>query len=157
MAAWFVLQRPAPIARDTGWGALFAILAAVWPFAFYQLLPDSENTPPLITGVQICALLLMAASMLTLRASFSIIPEYRTLTWKGPYRLVRHPLYTAYLLFDGAMAYQAQSLLAIVLWLAEYALFHTRAIFEERLLVRADPHYADYRRRVRYLFVPFLL
>jgi protein-S-isoprenylcysteine O-methyltransferase Ste14 len=157
MAAWFVLWRPAPIARDTGWGALVAILAAASPFVFYQLIPDYEKAPPLTAGVQICALLLMIASIVTLRASFSVIPEYRTLIRKGPYRLVRHPLYAAYLLFDGAMAYQAQSLLAILLWLAEYALFHARAIFEERLLLRTDARYAFYRQRVRYLFVPFLI
>jgi protein-S-isoprenylcysteine O-methyltransferase Ste14 len=157
IAAYFILRRPAPIARDTGWGALFAIIAAVWPFAFYQLIPDPGNTPHLVAGAQICSILLMNASIISLRSNFSVVPEYRALVRNGPYRFVRHPLYAAYLLFDGAMAYQAQSLFAVILWLAEYAIFYTRAIFEERLLLRADAGYAEYRQRVQFLFVPFLI
>jgi protein-S-isoprenylcysteine O-methyltransferase Ste14 len=141
----------APRCTVTGWGAVFAVLAGVWPFAFYQWKPDAEHVQAVIVAVQIASIVLMIASMVTLRSNFSVIPDYRALVRKGPYRLVRHPLYAAYLLFDGAMAYQAHSLLAVAFWLAECAIFHARTIFEERLLRRVEAHYTEYCRRVRYL------
>jgi protein-S-isoprenylcysteine O-methyltransferase Ste14 len=134
----------APRCTVTGWGAVFAVLAGVWPFAFYQWKPDAEHVQAVIVAVQIASIVLMIASMVTLRSNFSVIADY-------PYRLVRHPLYAAYLLFDGAMAYQAHSLLAVAFWLAECAIFHARTIFEERLLRRVEAHYTEYCRRVRYL------
>jgi hypothetical protein len=121
----------APRCTVTGWGAVFAVLAGVWPFAFYQWKPDAEHVQAVIVAVQIASIVLMIASMVTLRSNFSVIADY-------PYRLVRHPLYAAYLLFDGAMAYQAHSLLAVAFWLAECAIFHARTIFEERLLRRVE-------------------
>lgn len=157
LAAWFVLVRPAPTARDTGWGALFAIAAAVWPFVLTLLTEEPEQPPPLILAIQIFAVLLTLASIATLRSNFSVLPEYRNLVAHGPYLAVRHPLYAAYLIFDGAVAFQAHSAEAAALWLAGALLFYARARFEERLLTRANPAYTDYCRRVQYLFVPYLV
>jgi protein-S-isoprenylcysteine O-methyltransferase Ste14 len=66
----------------------------------------------------------------------------------GPYRIVRHPIYTSYLLeYAGvALSHLNQATTAVFLaWLAAVML---RVSYEERTLVAAFPEYVDYRRRV---------
>ena len=96
------------------------------------------------------ALALWAAR--SMRATrFSVLPEPRdggTLVERGPYRVVRHPMYAAVLVCGlGACIAHGDArhwlwfgLLGIVLWL--------KIRREERFLLAAYPGYADYRRRV---------
>lgn len=83
----------------------------------------------------------------------------------GPYRFVRHPAYAAknFAWWLGALPAViaicatgdwkaiAYSLLALTGWTAIYAL---RAITEERHLLMLDNGYAQYRRKVRWRFIP---
>jgi len=70
-----------------------------------------------------------------------------TLLVKGLYRWVRHPLYTAGLLFLWLTPLMTTSLLALNLGLSLYILIGS--VFEERrLLAEFGPAYADYQRRV---------
>ncbi len=65
----------------------------------------------------------------------------------GLHRWVRHPLYTAGLLFLWLTPIMTTSILALNLGLTAYVLIGT--IFEERrLMTEFGPAYADYRRRV---------
>jgi protein-S-isoprenylcysteine O-methyltransferase Ste14 len=74
----------------------------------------------------------------------------------GPYAVVRHPMYASALLYLIGMPLLLGSwygLLGVPLIIAGIA---PRAVFEERLLKRDLPGYADYMRRVRYRLVPGL-
>ena len=87
----------------------------------------------------------------TLGAALTPYPrpnEEATLVERGPYGLVRHPIYVAgllvflgYGLLSSVPATAAVSVLA-VLW-------HFKASVEERHLTQRFPGYAEYRRRVR--------
>lgn len=89
--------------------------------------------------------------------NFNVHPEPRAggrLVREGPYRWIRHPMYSALLLAGlgvviGAGGWSAVTLaaLATVLWL--------KARLEEAGMRAAHPDYADYERRTR-RFVPFL-
>jgi protein-S-isoprenylcysteine O-methyltransferase Ste14 len=92
----------------------------------------------------------------TLGDSLTPYPKPRedgVLVQTGPYRLVRHPIYTAgTLVFVGAAlaasipATIAAALLAVLWWF--------KAGVEERLLRERFPDYGEYRRRVpRRLFL----
>ena len=100
-----------------------------------------------------------AAAVALRRTRFSVMPEPRpggSLVERGPYRLVRHPMYAAVLL-SGLGAALCRGDPSHGLWLALLALVLWAKIRrEERLLVAAYPAYADYRRRVGAL-VPGLL
>jgi len=72
----------------------------------------------------------------------------------GPYAVVRHPMYAAALLYLVGMPLLLGSwygLLIVPLMIAGMA---PRAVFEERLLKRELPGYADYMTRVRYRLIP---
>jgi protein-S-isoprenylcysteine O-methyltransferase Ste14 len=72
----------------------------------------------------------------------------------GPYSVVRHPMYASALLYLIGMPLLLGSwygLLLVPLFVLGMA---PRAVFEERLLERNLPGYADYMSRVRYRLIP---
>jgi len=72
----------------------------------------------------------------------------------GPYAVVRHPMYAAsvlYLVGTPLLLGSWYGLLVVPLMVAGIAL---RAVFEERLLKRELPGYAEYTMRVRHRLVP---
>jgi len=75
---------------------------------------------------------------------------------RGPYSLVRHPMYTgAALLFVG-MPLWLESYAATMLASVPIGLLVLRILVEERFLRRELKGYDAYTRRVRYRLIPFL-
>lgn len=75
----------------------------------------------------------------------------------GPYRYVRHPLYTSYCIFWIACAVIANSVAGWVLAIAICALYHRAAFSEERALLASDlgARYRAYRERTGLLMPRF--
>jgi protein-S-isoprenylcysteine O-methyltransferase Ste14 len=98
-----------------------------------------------LLAVGACAWLL--ASVLALGRCFGILPEARGLVTRGPYRLVRHPVYLGEILALLGLTVSsgtASSILALVLFVAAQAV---RMRLEERALTAAFPDYALYAAR----------
>jgi protein-S-isoprenylcysteine O-methyltransferase Ste14 len=73
----------------------------------------------------------------------------------GPFRLVRHPIYTGGLgLFLGYALFTSVAALVLALGLA--VLWAAKLRVEERLLAEVYDGYAAYRRRVRWRLVPLV-
>jgi protein-S-isoprenylcysteine O-methyltransferase Ste14 len=73
----------------------------------------------------------------------------------GPYRLVRHPMYLAVLLFTAAFAVAGDAW-QWALWAGLAAVLTAKARREERGLSLVHPGYADYRACTRAI-IPFVL
>jgi len=67
----------------------------------------------------------------------------------GPYRYVRHPIYSAVLCAAAGWALAWQSLWGLGFLPLFLAFFDSKARREERWLAEKYPHYAVYRQRVR--------
>lgn len=96
-----------------------------------------------------------AASMLALGRSFAVLPGARELVARGPYGLVRHPMYLSELVMFVALvlplpAWQSVALISLV----SVALMW-RICAEERVLA-ALPEHARYVQRVRARLVPMV-
>lgn len=74
----------------------------------------------------------------------------------GPYTHVRHPMYSAMILFFTGVALLLGSWWGVVMVPLFIALFAVRIGIEERTLRDGLPGYADYATRVRYRLVPGL-
>ncbi len=72
----------------------------------------------------------------------------------GPYAIVRHPMYTASLVFYAVTAIALGSWWALVPALLLVPVFVLRILNEEEVLVRDLPGYAAYRGKVRYRLLP---
>lgn len=106
--------------------------------------------------LSLLGLLLGAWSWISLERAASPFPRPREggrVIEGGPYAFVRHPMYTAGVLFFLGYAL-ATSPAALVPVAALAVLFRAKAGLEEELLARRYPEYADYRERVGGAFVP---
>ena len=90
--------------------------------------------------------------------NFNIRPAPKAggrLVQHGPYRWVRHPMYSALLLLAAGCALALATLSAWGLWLALLAVLRIRPRWKKAWMTRA-PDYAGYRARTR-RFLPWLL
>jgi protein-S-isoprenylcysteine O-methyltransferase Ste14 len=74
----------------------------------------------------------------------------------GPYRWVRHPMYTGFHLFFLGTPLLLGSVYGLVLSFMLIGLFVRRAVLEERFLRRALPGYDAYAAKVTSRFIPHL-
>jgi protein-S-isoprenylcysteine O-methyltransferase Ste14 len=72
----------------------------------------------------------------------------------GPYRHVRHPMYSAMLVFFPAIALLLGSWWGLVLSSALLGLFVLRTILEDRMLRTELAGYREYAQGVRYRLIP---
>jgi protein-S-isoprenylcysteine O-methyltransferase Ste14 len=123
------------------------------------VLMRANSVPASLLSDQMTALLsatglvLVVLGKMTLGRSFGVVPANRGVVVRGPYALVRHPIYTGYLITHAAflLAHPAPWNLSIVL-VADTALI-VRALMEERVL-SADASYRQYCQRVGWHLVP---
>jgi len=116
---------------------------------------DGSNTvPDVITAIASGAgLAIVIVGKVALGRSFGIAPANRGVVVRGPYLLVRHPIYAGYLVTHVAflVAHPTPWNIAVLL-VADGALV-VRALIEERVL-SADADYQSYCRRVGWHLVP---
>jgi hypothetical protein len=112
------------------------------------LAPDAGTAAASALG-----LVLVIAGKLTLGRSFGIVPANRGVVVGGPYALVRHPIYTGYLVTHGAFVAAHPSLWNICVVLCADTALVVRALMEERML-GGDDRYRAYCRRVVWHLIP---
>ncbi len=148
------LSRPTPRERARDPLAIVACaiaMALVLPVGG----PGRDTSTALVFAGDLLAVLSctwLLASVLALGRCFGVLPEARGLVTRGPYRLVRHPVYLGEI---GALL--GLTLASADTWMiAVLALFvaaqTVRMGFEERALAAAFPEYHDYAARTARLF-----
>jgi protein-S-isoprenylcysteine O-methyltransferase Ste14 len=149
----FLCRRaPRSVSRDArGW--LVALAGTLVGFLYGE---GDRLFPLLGTPLMILGGLLSTVSLLALGRSFGVVPANRGVKTRGPYALVRHPIYFSYFLLDVGFFLQAASLRNGLVFLSMMLATYLRAQYEERFL-RRDPRYRDYADRTRYMFVPGIL
>jgi protein-S-isoprenylcysteine O-methyltransferase Ste14 len=113
-----------------------------------SLVPQAVGGLLLLMGMVI-----QVHAKITVGRSFGCVPAHRGLRLTGPYQLVRHPMYSGYLLSHVAFLAMNATLWNGAIYLACYALQVPRMFAEERLLGR-DPDYRAYTAQVRYRLIP---
>lgn len=106
------------------------------------------------------ALMLGAAASLSLGRNLTPYPKpvaAGTMIERGPYRMVRHPIYTAVIVGMLGVAVRAQDWVSIGLALTLVPFFYAKSSFEERHLTDQYPGYPAYQERVTRRLVPGLL
>lgn len=145
---WCYLRRgPAVATHGSAAGWVVAVIATMAPFP----LPFLHSSPPGAARQLAADLLLLAGtagsilSLWFLGRNLSVIAQARAVADRGPYRLVRHPLYTAEMTSALGLALAAGTAASYAAWLALCAMQAYRASREEQVLLRALPAYREYR------------
>jgi protein-S-isoprenylcysteine O-methyltransferase Ste14 len=112
----------------------------------------SDNVTAVVSGIGV---LIVIVAKMTLGRSFGIVPANRGVVTRGPYTIVRHPIYAGYLITHLAflVAYPTAWNASIII-VADAALIG-RALVEEHVLA-TDGLYQAYCSRVAWHLVPGL-
>ncbi|HKC43878.1 MAG TPA: methyltransferase, partial [Burkholderiales bacterium] len=149
-------RRP-PELRDPSFLASAAVVVAyTYPYAqvaYLKWVPGDPAWPTAGLVLLTLAACLSLASLLTLGRRFGIRPAMRGLATRGPYRVVRHPMYLAYLLSDIGYNLQEWNVGTVLLVMLGWASLLYRIHAEERILSKhAD--WPAYVALVRYRLLP---
>lgn len=145
---WVVSRSPlAWTAATIGTFGMLAARPAYHPLGSLELLYG---------GLQVAGALLAAYAVISLGRSFGIVAANRGIRTGGPYRVVRHPLYSAYILTEVGYLLENPSLRNWCLFGVVMVFQAVRIVEEERTLA-GDPAYREYCLRVRSRVVPYLL
>lgn len=96
----------------------------------------------------------MAMGLGNIRA-FPEIPQHGRLVVHGPYRWVRHPMYTSVLVITLAWMVEHPLPFRMALWVGLVVTLLVKLRYEEQLLLARFPSYEAYRRRTKRV-IPFL-
>jgi len=157
---WAVLRR-SPSRRPARELVAFVACTAAILGGFALRGPEATaSTSMLIAGEVVtllsCAFLL--TSVLALGTCFGVLPEARGLVTRGPYGLVRHPVYLGELGVCAGLAIGAPTVWNLSAAAVVLAAQLVRMRLEERALAREFPEYAAYAARTpRLLPLPFRL
>ena len=148
-----VMRRRAKAVDRSAAAAIVTIISVAGPSlvrasAAGALLPDVATAVLSFAG-----LCLVIAGKVVLGRSFGLVPANRGVVASGPYLLVRHPIYSGYLITHIGFLLAHPSVWNIVLLGVADAALIVRALYEERILIR-DERYREYCSRVGWHLVP---
>jgi protein-S-isoprenylcysteine O-methyltransferase Ste14 len=158
LAAATAVTRLRPVNKAAGLQPRVSAVAGTFLVSTLVLLPPAP-TPPIWLAIS-SALVLVGASLsfVVLRwlgRSFSIMAEARRLITKGPYAVVRHPLYVCEEIAILGVLIPVISPLAVLIVLVHGLLQLRRMLNEEKVLRATFPEYEDYAARTPRLIPRF--
>src|SRR5712691_2687463 len=152
-----VVSTSAGLGSGTGVASLGPwLLAAGGTFGGLLFRPSGAHPQWGVTAglaLQLLGLVIAVAALVTLGRSFGFVAADRGVVTRGPYSLVRHPVYAAYVIIQSGYLLQAISLRNAAVVAFATGCNVGRAVAEERLL-SSSAAYQDYGRRVRWRLVP---
>lgn len=153
VVAAYLIRRPATaVTRRTGdwllaFGGTFAPVL-YRPEGFHPQWGIDAGFALQLAGVAICVL-----SFVALGRSFGFAAADRGLVRRGPYAVVRHPIYAGYLVVQCGYVLQSISLANVAVLLLATACNIGRSVVEDDLLA-ANADHAAYRAKVRRRLIP---
>jgi protein-S-isoprenylcysteine O-methyltransferase Ste14 len=153
------LTRAAPRVQDRSpLSAAAVVVSYAYPYAqviYIKRVPDEQVWVAGGLVLVTLAACLSCASLLALGRRFGIRPALRDLVTRGPYRIVRHPIYLSYVLADIGYNLQGWNSGTVLMVLAGWTSLIYRIRAEERVLAQ-DAGWESYAGTVRSRLLPGL-
>ena len=153
------LTRPQPKLWDYSIASSMAVGASyAYPYAqviYLRWSPGDVASPTVGLVLVTLAAGLSFVSLLTMGRLFGVRPALRGLVTRGPYRIVRHPMYLSYILADIGYNLQEWNFVTLLLVLVGWMSLVYRIHADERLLSQ-HAEWPAYIVLVRYRLFPGL-
>lgn len=136
---------------------LLAFLATYWMFFTASVLTQGSTIVPywVAFGLSYLGLAISIYARISLGRNIGFVPAQRQLVTTGAYGLVRHPIYTGMFFNYSALALLMFSPGNLVIIGLGMLLLVIKSFIEEGFLA-ADPEYAEYMKRVRWRWLPWI-
>jgi len=136
---------------------LFVLIGGCWLIWSYDWGPLAVGTgyPVAVAGA-----VLAVWGVLALGGNLTPYPSPKSdaeLIERGPYRVVRHPIYGGIVIGAAGISLADGNAGALTFTLGLLILFLGKSEFEEERLLRRFPAYASYRLRVRTRLIPWVI
>jgi protein-S-isoprenylcysteine O-methyltransferase Ste14 len=157
MALLFLAKRPV-VGRRASRSDFLAAMVGSWTIVPLGWLPLTWKADgALLTSTLLNTLAAMGVlyALTRLGRSFAVLPEARKLVTSGPYRFVRHPIYTLHIVTMFGTMLPRLGVVAAALFVVGVTGEVLRARNEERALREAFPDYEAYQARTK-RFLPWL-
>ena len=82
-------------------------------------------------------------------------PKDTRLVAKGPYKLIRHPMYSCLLLATLMIVLDDLSIIRIAIWIILFIDLYIKLVYEEKLIIDRNTDYLIYKRDTKRL-IPFI-
>jgi protein-S-isoprenylcysteine O-methyltransferase Ste14 len=155
MFAVLVNVRPTPLRRGTSVSGAAAALGAQAALVTLGIAAGSSGAGVRVAlgdALLVGGLAFALASVAVLGRCFGVLPDVRGLVTRGPYRLVRHPLYLGELVAAlGIAAGSRRWTIALGAWAACLVLQVVRTHYEETTLRAEFPEYSTYAQGTKRL------
>jgi len=137
---------------------LVAFVGSYYGFLTVSILTEGVALAPslLTDGLSLLSIVLDGYARITLGRNIGFVPAERRLVMAGPYRVVRHPIYSALFLAEICVILENFSWVNFVLSVVFLGLFVIKTLMEERFLAE-NPLYREYMARVPNRWIPGLI
>lgn len=154
----FLLRRPSKLTSKKVIDWIVAIAATFMTYLYETIgtRPVFPTLKPAAYVVMVAAAFLSAIAVVNLGQSFGIVPSNRGIKTKVFYAVVRHPIYSLYMMHDIGWNLNCFSAHNVCVFFLYCLLTYGRARCEERLL-RQDPAYQEYASKTSYMFLPGII
>jgi len=149
-------RRPPEVQDHSLPSSAAVVIAYAYPYAqviYLRWVPGEPAWPAGGLVLVTLAAFLSIASLLSLGRRFGVFPALRGLATRGPYRLVRHPMYLAYMLADIGYNLQEWNFGTALMVMAGWISLGYRIHAEERILSQ-DAGWSTFTASVRYRLIP---
>ena len=149
-------RRPPEVYNHSLPSSAAVVVAYAYPYtqvAYLRWVPGDPAWPAGGLFLVTLAGCVSLASLLSLGRRFGVFPALRGLVTRGPYRLVRHPMYLAYVIADIGYNLQEWNFGTALLVMAGWASLLYRIRAEERILSQ-DARWSAYAASVRNRLLP---
>jgi protein-S-isoprenylcysteine O-methyltransferase Ste14 len=151
----FLLRHPAKAIQTRVSHQIVALVAFYSGMLFIG--PASTDNALLLSlsrWTLLAGLIIGTICLIQLGKSFGVLIAVREVRTGGLYSLVRHPMYCSDIIMRTGYCFSHPAWGNLFLLCISTVCYMLRAILEESFIAEQDMHYASYRERVRYRFIP---